>query len=289
MTREKKTIPALLAQKARGEKITVVTAYDVTMARLLDDAEVDILMVGDSVGMVVQGHDSTLPVTLEQMIYHCQCVARARPAAHICGDLPFLSYQASDEQAVLAAGRLLKEGQAESVKLEGGRAVASAVQRIVRAGIPVMGHLGLTPQSVHAMGGFRVQARTERDVLQLFDDAKALVDAGVYAIVLEGIPSEVATRLTEGLPVPTIGIGAGAHTDGQVLVCYDLLGMYRGHSPKFVRRFAELGDGISAAARSYVAAVRDGSFPAAEHGFAMKAGESLAESVRYGAEPEESP
>lgn len=285
VTREKVTIPGLRARKGRGEKIAVVTAYDATMARLLDEAEVDVLMVGDSLGMLVQGWDSTLPVTIEQMIYHCQCVTRGRPRAHVVGDLPFLSYQVSEQEAVLSAGRLLKEGQAESVKLEGGRAVAPAVARIVAAGIPVMGHLGLTPQSVHAMGGFRVQARTESEADALLQDARALCEAGVYAIVLEGIPSDVARLVSESIEVPTIGIGAGPHTDGQVLVCYDLLGMYRGHTPKFVRRFAEMGDGVVDAARAYVNAVRDASFPAPEHGFAMRTGEALPEQdpeVKYG-------
>ncbi|HSC86556.1 MAG TPA: 3-methyl-2-oxobutanoate hydroxymethyltransferase [Polyangiaceae bacterium] len=287
MTREKTTIPDLRARKGQGQKITAVTAYDATMARLLDEAEVDILMVGDSLGMVVQGWDSTLPVTLDQMVYHCQCVARARPRAHIVGDLPFLSYQASEEQAVLSAGRLLQEGHAESVKLEGGRTFAPTIRRVVSAGIPVMGHLGLTPQSVHAMGGFKVQARSEQGARELLADALALESAGVYAIVLEGVPSEVAALVTSRLSVPTIGIGAGPETDGQVLVCYDLLGMYRGRAPKFVRRFAELGDGVVEAARSYRSAVQDGSFPGPQHVFGMSQGEQLPEELRYGGDGEQ--
>lgn len=282
MTPSKITIPDILSRKEKGPKLVVVTAYDATMARLFDEAEVDVLMVGDSLGMLVQGWDNTLPVTIEDMIYHCRCVARSRPRAHIVGDLPFLTYQVSDEQAVGAAGRLLKEGHAESVKLEGGAPVCGAVKRIVQAGIPVMGHLGLTPQAVHQMGGFKVQARTTKHALTLLDDAKALVDAGVYSIVLEGIPSEVAQLVSETVPVPTIGIGAGPHTDGQVLVGYDLLGMYRGRAPRFVRRFAELGDGVVGGARAYAEAVRDGSFPGLEHQFSMASGENLDGAIHYG-------
>jgi len=284
----KLTIPDILARKGKGPKLVVVTAYDATMARLLDEADVDVLMVGDSLGMLIQGWDTTLPVTLDDMIYHCRCVSRIRPRAHIVGDLPFLSYQVSEEQAVAAAGRLLKEGHAESVKLEGGVAVVKAVRRIVQAGIPVMGHLGLTPQAVHQMGGFKVQARTAKGARALLDDALALVDAGVYSLVLEGIPSEVAQLVTETIPVPTIGIGAGPHTDGQVLVCYDLLGMYRGRAPKFVRRFANLGDGVVEAARGYVSAVREGSFPSTEHEFSMAGGEKLDGDVKYGPSEDES-
>lgn len=258
-------------RKAKGEPIVVVTAYDATMARLFDEAGVDALMVGDSLGMVIQGHETTLPVTLDEVVYHCRCVARARPHAHIIGDLPFLSYQASEEEAVRSAGRLLKEGYAESVKLEGGAPVAGAVRRIVDAGIPVMGHLGLTPQSVHQMGGFRVQGRSEEARRRLLEDARILVEAGVYALVLEGIPGPVAAEITALLPVPTIGIGAGAATDGQVLVGHDFLGLYRGLAPKFVRRFAELGDAVVAATKDYASAVRAREFPAAEHSFGLEA------------------
>lgn len=273
--KDKVTTTTLRSRKGQGEKIAVATAYDATMAGLLDAAGVDVLMIGDSLGMVIQGHESTLPVTLEQMIYHSSCVARARPRAHVVCDLPFLSYQASEEQAILAAGRLLKEGFAESVKLEGGRSVVRSVERIVAAGIPVMGHLGLTPQSVHQFGGFRIQGKTEKAARDLLDDAQMLVEAGVYAIVLEGVPTDVATWITQSIAVPTIGIGAGPNTDGQVLVSYDLLGLYRGHQPKFVRRFAQLGDAVVAATTDYVKSVRDGSFPAPEHGFVMSAGEHV--------------
>ncbi len=265
----KHTAVSLRARKGIGPKIAVVTAYDATMARLLDAGGVDALMVGDSLGMVVQGRDNTLPVTLDEVIYHCRAVSRTRPRAHLIGDMPFLSYQVSAERALESAGRLLKEGECESIKLEGGVAVAESVRRIVDAGIPVMGHIGLTPQSVHQMGGFRVQGRTEDAAERLLEDARALEQAGVFSMVLEGIPTEVARRITEAVSVPTIGIGAGPHCDGQVLVCYDFLGMYRELSPKFVKRFAELGAAVVDAAERYVMEVRASSFPAAEHGFSM--------------------
>ncbi len=259
----------------------IVTAYDATLARLFDEAGVDAIMVGDSLGMVVQGHETTLPVTLEDVIYHCRCVARVRPAAHIIGDLPFLSYQTSEEEAVRSAGRLLKEGHAESVKLEGGTSVAASVRRIVDAGIPVMGHIGLTPQSVHQMGGFRVQGKGDEARRKLLEDARALVEAGVYALVIEGVPAPLAAEITALVPIPTIGIGAGVATDGQVLVGYDLLGMYRGLSPKFVRRFGELGDAVVAATKSYAAAVRGREFPDAAHSFGVETAAS-GDAVRYG-------
>jgi 3-methyl-2-oxobutanoate hydroxymethyltransferase len=263
----KVTVSKFADLKARREPITVVTAYDATMARLFDEAEVEGLMVGDSLGMVIQGHDTTLPVTLDEMIYHTRCVSRGKPRAHVIGDLPFLSYQTSVRDAVCSAGRLVKEGGAESVKLEGGVRVKDAVRRIVDAGIPVMGHIGLTPQSVHQMGGFKVQGRGDEARRRCLEDADALVEAGVFSLVIEGVPSVLADEITSRVPVPTIGIGAGPGTDGQVLVCYDLLGMYRGLSPKFVRRFAEAGETIVEAARSYVRAVKLREFPAQEHTF----------------------
>lgn len=275
MIRSKVTTKTLQDKKRSGEKLVVVTAYDATMARLLDEGGVDILMVGDSLGMVVQGRDNTLAVTVDEMVYHCRAVTRSRPRAHVVCDLPFLSYQVTPERALEAAGRLLKEGDAESVKLEGGIRVAASVRRIVDAGIPVMGHVGLTPQSVHQFGGFRVQGKTSAAARALIDDMRALEDAGAYAIVIEGVPSEVAKAMTEAVSVPTIGIGAGPATDGQVLVCYDFLGMYSELSPKFVRRFRELGKEIVDATREYAGAVRDGSFPTSEHEFAMASGEKL--------------
>jgi 3-methyl-2-oxobutanoate hydroxymethyltransferase len=267
MSQHKITVVDLAARKGDGPKICAVTAYDATMAKLLDAAGVDLLLIGDSLGMVVQGHSTTLPVTVDDICYHGRAVARVQPRAHICGDLPFMSYQTSVERAVDAAGRLLKEGGCESVKLEGGTAYADRVRAMVRAGIPVMGHLGLTPQSVHAFGGFRVQARDESAQTQLLQDAVALAEAGAYAIVLEGIPAELAARVTQTIPIPTIGIGAGAGCDGQVLVCYDLLGLELELRPKFVRRFAELGQAAITAASAYVQDVRAGVFPATEHSY----------------------
>lgn len=262
----KVTAPDLRAKKGR-EPIAMVTAYDYTMARLVDEAGVDAVLVGDSLGMVVQGLANTLPVSLDEMLYHCRAVARGLERAHLVGDLPFLSYQTSVVQALESAGRLLKEGACESVKLEGGADFAEHAYRMVRAGIPVMGHVGLTPQSVHAFGGFKLQGRGSEAAERIVADAKALEDAGVYAIVLEAVPPDVAARITQEVAVPTIGIGAGVETDGQVLVCSDLLGMGRGHSPKFARRFAELGDAIVEATRDYTEAVRTRAFPAAEHTF----------------------
>lgn len=267
MAKEKVTAVSLSARKGNGPPIAVATAYDATMARLLDAGGVDALMVGDSLGMVVQGREHTLAVTLDEIVYHCRAVTRVRPRAHVVADLPFLSYQVSPEQALRSAGRLVQEGDAESVKLEGGVVRAAAVRSIVDAGIPVMGHVGLTPQSVHQMGGFRVQGKTVDAAQRIFDDARALEDAGVYAIVLEGIPSDLGARITEAVAVPTIGIGAGPHTDGQVLVCYDFLGMFREFTPKFVKRFAEVGETVVQATEAFVSEVRAGTFPGPEHEF----------------------
>jgi 3-methyl-2-oxobutanoate hydroxymethyltransferase len=235
------------------------------MARLLDEAGVDMLLVGDSLGMVVQGLANTLPVTLDEIAYHGRAVARGAARAHVVGDMPFMSYQVSATQAVESAGKLLKDGAVESVKLEGGEDFAEHVWRIVRAGVPVMGHVGLMPQSVHALGGFKVQGRGQDAEAKVLADAKAIEEAGAYAIVLEAIPPDLAERVTASVGIPTIGIGAGAGCDGQVLVCTDLLGMSRGHSPKFAKKYAELGDAIVAATRRYVDEVQSGAFPAAEH------------------------
>jgi len=267
MHSDKITAPEIRARKQAGPKIAMLTAYDATIAHLLDEGGADVLLVGDSLGMVVQGLPSTLAVTIEEMCYHGRAVVRATQRAHVVGDLPFMSYQTSPERALDAAGRMLKEGAFEAVKLEGGEPMAEHVRRIVEVGIPVMGHVGLTPQSVHAMGGFRVQGRTEDAAAGIIADARALDEAGVYAIVLEGIPAELAARITRTVSVPTIGIGAGPHCDGQVLVCYDFLGMYQDIRPKFVKRFAELGEAISAATRDYVTQVQGGAFPTAEHSF----------------------
>lgn len=267
---KKVTVPDLRARKREreggGEKIAMITAYDFTMARLVDEAGVDMVLVGDSLGMIVQGLGSTIPVTLEEMAYHCRAVARGLARAHLVGDLPFMSYQVSPSQAVESAGKLMKDGACESVKLEGGQEVAEHVHRIVRAGIPVVGHVGLTPQSVHALGGFKVQGRGD-GAEKVLADAVALEQAGAFAVVLEAIPPDLAAEVTRMLAIPTIGIGAGSACDGQVLVCTDLLGLTRGHQPKFVKRFADLGDEAVAAVRAYVAEVRSGVFPAATHSY----------------------
>ncbi len=263
----KVTIHTLRKMKAAGERISVLTCYDATFAALLDASPVEVLLVGDSLGMVIQGQKSTLPVTVDDVVYHLKAVTRHAHRAHVVGDMPFMSYQASVDAAVENAGRLVAEGGAESVKLEGGAEFADVVHKIVRAGIPVMGHLGLTPQSVHKMGGYVVQGRDEEKAARLLEDAKALEQAGCYSIVLEGIPLDLGRRVTEALSIPTIGIGAGPHCDGQVLVVYDMLGMNPSFAPKFVKRYAELHRVIEEAVGRYVAEVRDGSFPSAAHSF----------------------
>jgi 3-methyl-2-oxobutanoate hydroxymethyltransferase len=267
----KTTVPELRARKG-GEAIAMVTAYDYTMARLVDEAGVDMVLVGDSLGMVVQGLANTIPVTLDELCYHGRAVARGLTRAHLVGDMPFMSYQVSPQQAVESAGKLMKDGAFESVKLEGGADVAEHVHRIVRAGIPVVGHVGLLPQSVHAMGGFKVQGRGEA-AEQVLADAIAIEQAGAFAVVLEAIPPDLAARITAELTIPTIGIGAGAACDGQVLVCTDLLGLSRGHSPKFAKKFAQLGDAVVAAVGDYVREVRAGTFPAPEHAYKANAPE----------------
>ncbi len=255
------TAPAVVALKRKGEPITVVTAYDFPTARLADEAGVEVLLVGDSVGTVLLGYDSTLPVTMDDMLHHTKAVARARTTAMVVGDMPFMSYQVSAEQAVMNAGRLVQEGGADAVKLEGGARVVEAARRIVEAGIPVMGHLGLTPQSVLAFGGYKVQARGEADQERLIADAKALEAAGCFAVVLEGIPAKLGALVSRELQIPTIGIGAGVQCDGQVLVSHDLLGLFHGHQPKFVRRYAEVGDVVRDAYTRYVADVKARRFP----------------------------
>jgi 3-methyl-2-oxobutanoate hydroxymethyltransferase len=265
------TIHELKRMKEAGEPIAFVTAYDATAARLVANAGVDAVLVGDSVGMAVLGHESTLPVTLDQMIHHSAAVrrglARAGGRPHLVGDMPFGSYQASPDDAVKAAVRLVAEGGVESVKLEGGQDFVGVIQRIVRAGVPVMGHIGLTPQSVHKMGGYVVQGKDTDKAQQLLRDARALEAAGCYAITLEGIPTELARIITGQLSIPTIGIGAGPHCDGQVLVLNDLLGMDDGFVPKFVKRFAELGQAVTGAVGSYVAEVKARSFPDDAHSY----------------------
>jgi len=262
-------VPDLGRMKERGRKITMLTAYDFPFARLFDQAGIDVLLVGDSLGMVVQGEESTLGVTIEDVIYHLRMVARARPRALVVGDLPFMTYQVSPEQAIASAGRLVKEGGAEAVKLEGGSAMAATVRRLIEVDIPVMGHIGLTPQSVHRMGGFKVQGRAEGNCAgsrrRLLDDAAALSEAGVFALVLEGIPAELAAEISAQSPVPTIGIGAGPACDGQVLVMHDMLGLSDTLAPRFVKRYAALWQVASEAAAAYAREVREGIFPGPEH------------------------
>lgn len=265
--KDKVTIHTLKKLKHAGQKICMVTAYDATFSRILDEAGADVLLVGDSLGMVVQGHDSTLPVTMEQMVYHSRAVSRGAKRALVVGDMPFMSYQNSPEEAVRNAGRLVTEGGVGSVKLEGGSEFADVVSRITRASIPVMGHIGLTPQSVHKMGGYVVQGRDEETARKLLDDAVALEQAGCFALVLEGVPLELAKTITSRLAIPTIGIGAGKYCDGQVLVCYDLLGMNPDFKPKFVKRYGNLFEGISHAAQAFFGEVRGGAFPDEEHSF----------------------
>jgi 3-methyl-2-oxobutanoate hydroxymethyltransferase len=261
------TVASLRARKPGGPKITVVTAYDVTFARLADRAEIDVILVGDSLGMVVQGLPNTLPVTLDEMIYHARAVVRGTTRAHVVADLPFMSYQTSVEDGMRAAGRMLKEGGTAAVKVEGGEEVAPLVARLSAAGVPVMGHVGLTPQSVHQMGGFRVQGRTDVQRAKILAGARALVDAGAYAIVLEGMPVPLANEITGAVSIPTIGIGAGPGCDGQVLVMHDLLGLDVAWSPKFARRYAEMGREVEHAFAQYAEDVRKGTFPAESESF----------------------
>jgi 3-methyl-2-oxobutanoate hydroxymethyltransferase len=259
--RAKITAPHILEMKRRGELITSVTAYDFPTARLADEAGVEIILVGDSVGTVVLGYESTLPVTVEDIVHHTRAVARARVSALVVADMPFMSYQASLEDAIRNAGRLIQEGGADAVKLEGGERVAETVRRLTESGIPVMGHLGLTPQSVLTFGGYKVQARGEADQERLMREAHALEAAGCFSLVLEGIPAKLGTDVSRSLSIPTIGIGAGPGCDGQVLVSHDLLGLYFGHTPKFVRRYAEIGDTTRAAFERYVGDVKARRFP----------------------------
>ena len=259
------TINDLRSLKAEGRRFAMLTAYDYPTARILDEAGIPVILVGDSLANVVLGHPTTLPVTMEEMLHHTRAVARGAPNALVVGDLPFLSYQASEEEAIRNAGRFLKEAGAHAVKLEGGH--PELIERMVSAGIPVMGHLGLTPQSVHAMGGYRVQARTEEAAERLLADALQLEKAGVFSLVLEGVPSGVAERVTASIAVPTIGIGAGPHCDGQVLVLHDLLGLSFGKPAKFVKRYAELGDEISRAVTAFKDEVEEGAYPGPEHSY----------------------
>ena len=245
----------------------MVTAYDASMARLVDAGGADMVLVGDSLGMVIQGQPDTLSVSVDDMVYHGRCVAMGLARAHLTVDMPFMSYQVSVEQALTTAGRLVREGKAQSVKLEGGVRSAPAIRAIVEAGIPVVGHVGLTPQSVHAFGGFKVQGRDEANAARILADAQAVAEAGAFCIVLEMIPAELAEKITAALPIPTVGIGAGAACDGQVLVCNDYLGMDGRFRPRFGRRYAELDPLVVDATRRYVDEVKSGAFPLPEHSF----------------------
>jgi 3-methyl-2-oxobutanoate hydroxymethyltransferase len=254
-------IPELIRKKACGQKIAMLTAYDATMARLLDQAGVDVLLVGDSLGMVIMGYDTTLPVTLEDMLHHARAVVHGTRKALVVADMPFLTYQVSVEQALRNAGRLIQEGGAAAVKMEGGATLAATVARVVESGIPVMGHIGLTPQSVHRLGGFRKVGKTEHEAERLLEDARALEQAGAFAIVVECIPDELAGEITAAVKIPTIGIGAGPRCDGQVLVSYDAFGLYDDHAPQFVKQYARLGEKLVEAAKEYIADVQAGRYP----------------------------
>lgn len=264
---DKITVPHIVKMKQRGEKITCLTAYDYSFARILDEAGVDMLLVGDSLGCVVQGNHNTLAVTMDEMIYHTRAVVRGRKRALVIGDMPFLSYQASKQQALLNAGRFLKEAGAEAVKLEGGVAVKETIAALVGAGIPVMGHVGLTPQSVHQFGGYKIQGRDEARRNAVARDAVAVEEAGAFAVVLEGMPFDLAGEITERLTIPTIGIGAGARCDGQVLVIHDMLGLFDDFTPKFVKRYADLKMTMTAAVKDFIGEVREQKFPGDEHSF----------------------
>lgn len=257
------------AMKAKGEKIPVITAYDYPTARLADEAEFPIILVGDSLGMVVLGYDSTIPVTMDDMVHHTGAVARGANRALIVADMPFMSFQISSADALRNAGRLVQEGGAQSVKLEGGESVAEEVRRIVGSGIPVMGHVGLTPQSVHRFGGYRVQGKAREQAAQLLRDAQALEEAGAYAVVLELIPAPLARIITQRLTIPTIGIGAGPYCDGQVQVLHDMLGLYPDFVPKHTKQYLRLSELISDALRRYVQEVREGAFPTEKESFDM--------------------
>jgi 3-methyl-2-oxobutanoate hydroxymethyltransferase len=265
--RKRRTILDLQAMKARGEKIAVLTAYDYPFARIMDQAGIDVILVGDSAGSVVAGYDNTLPVTMDEMLYHTRAVARGVSQSLIVADMPFMSYQVDLADARRNAGRLIKEGGAQAVKLEGGVHIAETIRTIVAMDVPVVGHIGLTPQSVHRMGGYRVQGREDVKAKQLLADARSVADAGACAIVLEAIPAKLAALITSELSIPTIGIGAGVDCDGQVLVIHDILGLCDKYSPKFVKRFADVSGTIRQGVDDYIREVKEGSFPGPEHSF----------------------
>lgn len=261
---DKITTRTVVDMKSKGEKISMITAYDFTMARIVDHAGIDIILVGDSASNVMAGHETTLPITLEQMIYHTSCVVRGVDRALVVADLPFMSYQVTIKEALINAGRMMKEAGAHAIKLEGGTFVAETVKRIVDAGIPVMGHLGLTPQSIYKFGTYKVRAKEEAEATQLIEDAKKLQDSGCFAIVLEKIPADLAAIVTKELNIPTIGIGAGGSCDGQVLVVHDMLGLTKDFKPRFIRRYLNLFEEMSEAVSNYVNDVKSGDFPSKE-------------------------
>ncbi len=263
----KVTTATIRDMKKRGEKITMITAYDYPTAAVVDEAGIDLILVGDSLAMVVLGYDSTLPVTMDVMIHHTKAVTRAVSRALVIGDMPFLSYQVSVDEAVRNAGRFLQEAGAQAVKLEGGREVAEVTRRIAAAGIPVMAHLGLTPQSVHQLGGYKVQGKGNEAASRILEDAKILEEAGAFSIVLECIPTELGRVISEALTIPTIGIGGGIHCDGQVLVLHDLLGMFERFTPKFVKKYANINAQMKEAVGKYIEEVRQGQFPGPDHSF----------------------
>jgi 3-methyl-2-oxobutanoate hydroxymethyltransferase len=269
MSKDKVTTATIRKMKAEGKPITMLTAYDYSMAKLVDDAGIDMILVGDSLGMVMLGYDSTLPVTMDEMIHHVKAVCRGADRTMVVADLPFMSYQVSVKEALRNSGRFLKETSASAVKLEGGQEVADAVRAIVNAGIPVVGHLGLTPQSVHQMGGYKVQGKDESAAKKLLADARCLEEAGAFCLVLECVPTPLAKLVTESLQIPTIGIGAGPYCDGQVLVIHDMLDLYPRSTPKFVKKYVNLHEQMTAALKQYIEEVAERTFPGPEHSFGM--------------------
>lgn len=270
MDRKRVTIPQLVDWKKNQRKISALTAYDYTFARLLDESGIDVILVGDSAGMVSMGYENTLPVTMDEMIFHTRGVRRGVQTALLVGDMPFMSYHVSVEETIRNAGRFVQEGGAEAVKMEGGSRILDKVHAVVQAGISVMGHVGLTPQSVHQFGGYRVQGKNYLDARQIKKDALDLQKAGVFALVLEGMPMELATEITAELEIPTIGIGAGSHCDGQILVTQDMLGMNLDFAPKFVKKYSEVGSAIQSAVQDYVDEVRSGAFPDKAHSYHLE-------------------
>ena len=270
MNPEKITIPEILNRKKTGRKIIALTAYDYTFSKIVDQVGIDLLLVGDSLAMVAMGYENTLPVTMDEMIHHTRAVKRGVSKALVVGDMPFMSYQVSNEQAVTNAGRFIKEGGASAVKLEGGIRSAERIQAITESGISVMGHIGLTPQSVHQFGGYKVQGKNDLDARQIKKDATELQKAGAFSLVLEGIPMELACEITASLGIPTIGIGAGPHCDGQILVLHDILGLNMDFVPKYVRVFDDLGSRMKKAIDAYAQSVRSGEFPDKEHSYRLR-------------------